>query len=100
MNIEQQLKTLPSGKSGQNIHCVIIAKGERSRRVLVDVRPNKAVWVMAEPEDDDMYTSWCKLKGNEFTDVGAVVVWAARDASFIAQYHAAFAQEPAMRIEL
>lgn len=100
MDLEQQLKILPDGRDGQRIHCVLIRKGNQSRKMLVDVRPNKAIWVMPEPKLEDMYTSWRKLKGDKFTDVGAIIVWAARDKLFTALYRDAFAQEPILSIEL
>lgn len=98
--LEQRLTTLRDGADGLNIHTICITRGDQSRTVLVDVRPNKAVWVMPEPKPECMYTSWRKLKGDTFTDVGAVVVWAARSDTFNAMYREAFAREPELSIEL
>lgn len=100
MTIEAKLKVLPTGRNGLNLHTIRIMRGDQSRKVLVDVRPNRAVWVLPEPKPEDMYTSWRKLKGDSFTDVGAVVVWASRSDTFNAMYAEAFAREPVLSIQL
>lgn len=87
--IEQRVKFdlgLPIGVS-----CVELVKAGKTRRVLVDIGKRGIVHAMVQPKDEDMYTSWRRVTGNELTSVrGAVIVWAARSEEFRKQYAQAF----------
>ena len=82
--MEQRLKFdhgLPIGVS-----LVSVTHKGRTKRALVSISPRGIVRVLVKPEPEDVYTAWRRLRGDVFAEVENVVVWAARDASYMAQF--------------
>lgn len=83
--LEQRIKfdhRLPIGQS-----LVRFTLGARSRLALVEISPRGLVWYFTKPDDGDMYASWQRVKGDMTrSGEGAVKVWPARDAEFMARF--------------
>lgn len=61
--------------------------GDRSVLALVEIGRRGEVYYFTKPEAGDMYLSWKRVKGDTtHTGEGAVKVWAARDAEFMARF--------------
>lgn len=83
--IEQQIK-FDSGLSiGQ--HCVTVVRRDGSGyTALIDISPRGVVKLIQKPRDDQMYTSWHRIKGDEVTQTGATIVWGARNPEMLAAF--------------
>ena len=82
--MEQRLK-FDHGLS-RGVSLVNVTHKGQTKRALVSISPRGIVRVLVKPEPEDMYTSWRRLRGDAFAEVENVVVWAARDASYMAQF--------------
>lgn len=91
--LEQRIKFdhgLPIGQS-----LVRFTLGDRDRLALVQIYPRGKVFYLVKPDESDMYASWKRVKGDATcTGEGAVMVWPARDAEFMARFEG----EPAATI--
>lgn len=83
--LEQRIKFdhgLPIGQS-----LVKFTLGERERLALVEISPRGLVFYFTKPSEGDMYACWQRVKGdNTLTGQGAVMVWPARNAEFMARF--------------
>jgi hypothetical protein len=71
--------------------------GERSVLALVEIGNRGQVFYFKMPTEGDMYASWQKVEGDKtITGVGAIRVWPAKDADFMAK----FAGEPSAIIPI
>lgn len=75
--LEQRLKFDHGLSVGR--HLVRFTHGPQSRMVLVDISPRGIVRCLAKPDESDMYSSWCRVKGDVTESDGGVIVWGARD---------------------
>lgn len=93
---EEKVKFDSGLSCGQSL--ILITKGTHERRALVEICPRTGkVYLLPEPDEGDMYTSWLLIKGNHLvTGVGAVVVWGARDPKYLEK----FAGSPAATVAL
>lgn len=93
--LEQRIKFdhgLPIGQS-----LVKFTQGERERIALVEISPRGLVFYFIKPANGDMYVCWQRVKGDStLTGQGAVVVWPARNAEFMARFEG----EPAATIQV
>ena len=83
--LEQQIK-FDSGLSiGQ--HCVTVYRRDGSCYVaLVDISSRGVVKLIQKPRDDQMYTSWHRVKGDAVEQTGATIVWGARNPEMLALF--------------
>ena len=85
LTLEQRIKFdhgLPIGRS-----LVRFTLGELQRLALVEICENGRVFYMVKPGDGDMYSGWQRVRGDKVhTGDGGIVVWAARDPEYMAQF--------------
>lgn len=67
-------------------HLVQITHKGQTKRMLVSISPRGIVRVLVRPQPEDMYSAWRRLKGDNFGDVEHVVVWAASQPEYMAQF--------------
>lgn len=68
-------------------HVVALSKNGATRRVIVTIGKRGKVTLLPMPDAGDMYTSGARVKGDALQwGEGPVIVWAARDPSFLAQF--------------
>lgn len=83
--LEQRVKFdhgLPLGQS-----LVKFTLGDRVVMALVEIGNRGQVYYFVKPTDEDMYASWKRILGDVTkTGSGAVMVWPARNAEFMARF--------------
>jgi len=73
-------------------HCVTIksARLERTRRALVEITERGHVYLLAEPQAGDMYSSWSRVDENALKtppkDRRSLIVWGARDPEVMKRF--------------
>jgi len=73
------------------VHCVTLeTNGGHKRNALVEITNRGAVYLLAEPTEGCMYSSWSRVRGNKQEDAGkgrnGAIVWGARDPAFKARF--------------
>lgn len=92
--LEEKIK-FDSGLS-IGVHPVtFVLNGVIERRALVEIRPRGAVYMLIEPDESDMYTSWWRIRGDMSSSEGGTVVWGARDPALRKRF-----DNPIARIEM
>lgn len=85
--LEQRIKFdhgLPIGQS-----LVKFTHGGAERLALVEISERGQVWYFTKPRPGDMYSPWTRVRGdNSLSGSGPVVVWAEKDAKFMARFDA------------
>jgi hypothetical protein len=76
--LEQRLK-FDLGLAIGEYHLVKFTLGERSVTALVEINRWGHVHYLKKPADDQMYSTWQRVKGDASIADGAVYVWAARE---------------------
>jgi hypothetical protein len=72
-----------------------VLNGTIERRALVEIGKRGKVSVLIEPDAEDMYTSWWRLKGDTSVSEGGTIVWGARDPKLRELFN-----NPVARIEM
>lgn len=72
------------------VHCVLLQLKNKQRRALVEITNRGKVYLLCEPSEADMYSSWSKVSGDSLEDAGkgrnGVIVWGARDPEIKKQF--------------
>jgi hypothetical protein len=75
-------------------HPVRLTHQGREVKALAEIGKRGAVSLLVEPQPEDMYSCWRRVRGDITTADGAVIVWGARDPAV----RALFTGEPAATI--
>ncbi len=72
-------------------HCVTLeTNGGHRRNALVEITSRGAVYLLAQPTEGCMYSSWSRVLGDKQTDAGkgrnGVIVWGVRDPALLARF--------------
>lgn len=72
------------------VHCVTLKTKQGERVCLVEITSRGKVYVLAKPNEGDMYSSWSKIEGNSQLDAGkgrnGIIVWGARNPECMARF--------------
>lgn len=76
--LEQRLKFDHGLTIGR--HLVNMTHEGNTRKALIEISARGLVHMLLQPRDEDMYCSWARLKGDEYSTKGLrLYVWAARN---------------------
>jgi hypothetical protein len=91
--LEARLRALGSGR-----RLVTITHKGAQRRALVETSPRGIVRMLFQPQPGDMYSSWSRIDGDEYSRGRSegVIVWGARDPAIMEPFNA----EPAAVLPL
>lgn len=92
--LEQRLKFDHGLTVGR--HLVRLTHAGRAVKVLVEIGKRGTVSLLVEPQPEDMYSCWCRLRGDITKAGGEVIVWGARDPAV----RATFEGEPVATLEV
>ena len=93
--LEQRIK-FDNGLTINTKHLVNFTHEGRERRALIEISPRGIVRCLTQPQPEDMYSSWWKVKGDITKSDGGVIVWGSRDA----ELQELFSGEPVATISL
>lgn len=82
--LEQRLKFDSGLTVGR--HLVRLTHAGRAIKVLVEIGKRGAVSLLVEPQPEDMYSCWRRVRGDITTAEGGVIVWGARDPAVRAMF--------------
>ena len=86
MRTWEQIIKFDSGLS-IGVHCVTLKLSGHERVALVEITNKGKVWLLAKPNEGDMYSSWSLLDGDMQTKgKGAIIVWGVHNPEVMAQF--------------
>lgn len=72
------------------VHCVTLQLNYTTRVALVEITNRGNVYLLAKPNDGDMYSSWSLLEGDKQGPAGkgrnGIIVWGARNPECLARF--------------
>lgn len=84
--LEQRLK-FDHGLTINRTHLVeLTLHGVHKRLAVVTISARGIVKLLPKPREDQMYSSWERVKGNDLESVGGVFVWPTRNIEHMAMF--------------